>query len=276
MKALLILLFTTLTTIAVANEIDKLQTPADVNQFIAEKIDKRYVSEPQLFEATSEYNKEIFGKNKFYKLDINTDGFTDLIIDGRNFYVIVDNGNQKYMLNYFPEIELIAIDSISTVKKLIVYPTEKPTKQIDTLIYKFNGFLEENTKPLTTLKFEKIDFGSLSNWVGEESSFNMIISKDRTAVLQPDIFLKKEKRQKCIIPQEEFDEMISILKYLNISQLKSYYRVRGSDYLDIKIKFAYNNKSKFIHDYGMIGTFGLNLLYKKIFNWRDKLDWKEL
>jgi hypothetical protein len=65
--------------------------------------------------------------NRFYKLDLDENGLTDLVVNGNYLIVIMDMGGQYNFFNLRKDkiVEgmlesLIAIDSVSQPKKLVV------------------------------------------------------------------------------------------------------------------------------------------------------------
>lgn len=159
-------------------------------------------------------------------------------------------------------------------RKIIIQQSEKPKQQVDTLIFKFNSFIEYNSYPTTDFNFGKINFKT-SQCFGECPIFEMTINKNRTATYKAIKYNNETGEFIGAIPAKEFDELISILKYLQLDKLNNEYSVNWTDDQTVTTEINYNNKSKRIIDYGKIGTFGLSRLYSKFFSWRKSINWAE-
>src|ERR1035441_3412934 len=92
-----ILLFLSIISASIAsgNKIDSLNTIADVNKFYHEKIDTSS-KEPALLLDKNKDKYSLYGNNTFYKVDIDGNGLTDLIIDGFPRTIILDRGDNKF------------------------------------------------------------------------------------------------------------------------------------------------------------------------------------
>src|ERR1700744_6681538 len=77
-----------------ANDIDKLKTVADVQQFLMTKVNKQWEKESII--ESDKKDTSAFNKASFLKLDLNNDGFTDLLIEGKYLVPIIDSGNGRY------------------------------------------------------------------------------------------------------------------------------------------------------------------------------------
>ncbi|RYU92725.1 DUF6438 domain-containing protein [Emticicia agri] len=275
MKALLILLLTFLTSISFANEIDQLQTAADVNQFLGEKVHKIYQKYP-LIDITDTTQTSF---PRFFKIDFDNNGLTDLFINGNYLLLVLDRSNNKYDIHYFNNgfnrVSLLGVDFMNQSKKIIIHQSRMSVTKPDTLIFRFGGFIED--KPQQLVKDFKLDTLRLRTYdcYGECPVFHMTIHKNRTVRYNAILFNNQEGMLWGEIPEKEFEELIDLLKYLNIPELNDKYAVNWTDDQPIYTDIIYNNTKKYIYDYGGIGTFGLRLLYKKMFNWRDTIDWKE-
>lgn len=65
-----------------------------------------------------------------------------------------------------------------------------------------------------------------------------------------------------------------MINYIQLSSLKGRYRVNWTDDQTAKLEIKFNDgQVKEISDYGMIGTFGLDLLYEKFFTLRKTQEW---
>ncbi|HVW60593.1 MAG TPA: DUF6438 domain-containing protein [Puia sp.] len=103
--------------------------------------------------------------------------------------------------------------------------------------------------------------------------FELTINKDRTATYHAIMYNDKAGEFKGIIPAQEFDELMELLRYLEPDKLNDRYDVSWTDDQTATTEIQYNGLSKTISDYGKIGTFGLAILYNKFFAWRTSVDW---
>ena len=120
--------------------------------------------------------------------------------------------------------------------------------------------------------FEKIKFKS-NYCYGTCPVFEMIITKDRSATYNAISYNDETGQYKAVIPTKEFDQLISLLKYLQLDKLRNKYEVNWTDDQIITTEITYNGKTKVISDYGAIGTFGLSNLYLMFFNFRKLIEW---
>jgi len=269
-------------TTCFANDIDKLQTNEDVYNFLVKKVSRKFKDNPPLDDSAKTIDTAKYGRNKFFKVDLDNNGLTDLIIYGlRNFLVVFDNGKKDYVIRYLDRgtflsntATLISIDTLSFPKQIIIQQSEKSKQQIDTLIFKFNSFIEYNPKPTTDFAFNKIKFKT-DQCFGECPIFELTINSDRTATYKAIRFNEETGNFKGTIPTKEFDELISLLKYLQLEKLNNEYAVNWTDDQTVTTEIEFNGKTKVISDYGKIGTFGLSRLYSKLFYWCKLIEWTE-
>lgn len=245
----------------------------------------------------------------FYKGDFNHDGRTDLIFIGddkscRNLCeistkVIFDLGNDYTSRNLQPNHSYSVIPKIERLngKDFITVVFEqyslisKPIIISKTLDYKFDDFVEYNLSP-SVYSIQKIEyytgtcFGTCPVFTlkinrNENSkfiakSFNFI---DKNNAKSADYFYenKDEGSFETKISFEKFSEIEEHLNYINFSNLKDHYSVNWTDDQTSTLFITYNNgEIKTIKDYGLVGTYGLKLLYKKLFDLRFNQDWKKV
>lgn len=282
MKSLNFILLLLFSTTCFANEIDRLQTNQDVSNFLIKKVDKNFKKYLPLDNSPKVVDTAKYGRNKFFKVDIDNNGLTDLIIYGyRDLLVVLDNGKGNYIFRYIDNgtfslntATLLSIDTTSTPRKIIIQQRENSEKKVDTLIFKFNNFIEYNVNPTNNLIFDKVTIKT-NQCFGTCPIFEMTINKDRTATYKAIKYNDETGEFKATIPIKEFTELIELLNYLQLDKLHNDYAVNWTDDQTVTTEIKYNNKSKTITDYGKIGTFGLSMLYSKFFNWRKVIEWTE-
>jgi hypothetical protein len=103
----------------------------------------------------------------------------------------------------------------------------------------------------------------------------MYIFGDRSVYYEAIKFNKQQGNFNTTLDQEAFNTLIRTINYVGLSGLASRYEVNWTDDAAIDLEITYNNgKVKKVHDYGMIGTFGLANLYSQLFNLRDSQRWR--
>ena len=103
----------------------------------------------------------------------------------------------------------------------------------------------------------------------------MTIYKDKTANYKAIKYNEVTGEFKATIPTKEFNDLITLLKYLPLDKLQNEYTVNWTDDQTATTEIKFNIKSKIITDYGEIGTFGLSILYSTFFSWRKAIEWTE-
>lgn len=282
-----------------ANKVDDLKSDKDVLNFI-KTVDTVMINPKYSDNIVLPSTKDIL-KNKncdpdawswsvknWVKADFNDDGHTDLLVtvlwDNYTSYVAIDKGDNTFKLiniNYSPftNCELINTVNINN-KQLILFHytkpadhiTQKTTPETDTLVFKFNSFIELSND-ITAYKINSILF-STGPCEGSCPIFSMKIDKRGNATYNAISLNKKDGNFKATIKKEDLDTILSLLNYINIKQLKNKYSVNWFDApgCSIKIKFV-DGSVKTISDYGEQGTFGLKRLYALLFDLRDSQNW---
>jgi hypothetical protein len=280
MKAILCLTFILFCTVCFANEIDKLKTNDDVSNFLVKRISKKFKEFPLLKNDPAQTDTAAFGRNKFFKVDIDDNKLTDLVVYGyQQLVVILDAGSNNYEVRYLDggafqrnNARLISIDTIGSQKKIIIQQFERTADAYDTLVYLFNNFIEYNPNPGAAFNFETITFKT-NPCFGECPVFKITINKDRSATYTAIRYNEQSGSYSGTVPKKDFDDLLLLMQYLQFDKLKNNYAVPWSDSQTATTEISYSGKLKTITDYGEIGTFGLNLLYLRFFRFRTAVDW---
>ncbi|MGZ4055466.1 MAG: DUF6438 domain-containing protein [Bacteroidia bacterium] len=286
MKTHITMLFFLLTVkLSVANDIDKLKTNEDVQNFLRQKVDtawKKY----DFFEVAGQKDTSAYGKGKFFKLDLDNNGLTDLIVNGKYFFAVTDNGNGHYD-SHFIDRGTFMLDK-HTLKN-IVYKDKTPLLLIcsfseyslgkfdnsitDTLALKFGEFYEYNPTP-DNFKIEDIIF-STSPCYGTCPIFELTIKADRTAKYDAQEYNDKKGKFKTTLDSTSYDKLVQTINYIKLTSLKNKYSVNWTDDQTATLEVKFNNgQIKKITDYGEIGTFGLEHLYDQLFALRKTQKWQ--
>lgn len=290
------------TALKAANAIDSLKTDEQVQSFMR-KLDKRFTENnfvPLRILPDSELQKRLdcnsiarqWNLKSWEKADFNQDGRTDMLVTTYwyNFdvWAVMDQGQNRFKLipvsgNAFENCELAKPVIINRQAMLLFYAIKvKPGKtprentrygQTDTLIYKYGGFVEYTARP-ANYKVKSVTLQT-SPCFGSCPVFSMSIDAGGEASYHnegpgPDKGLFKGK-----IAPERLDEILALVDYIHLRQLKDNYRVPWTDDQTVKLTVQFKDGStKEITDYGLQGTFGLAQLYALITALRDSQAWQ--
>jgi Domain of unknown function (DUF6438) len=270
---------------AQANEIDNLKTFDDVNQFLKAKVLPKDF-ETVILDPSKANTSNLYGKQKFYKLDLDRDGLTDLVVDGAYLLAVMDRGNARYKLSVIDQGSLFMfkytlknIETSDQTPVLVIEGQEdeinpRPPAKEKKIVYKFDGFVEFNPKP-DKLDVREIDF-STSGCFGSCPIFDLKISANRRAVFNAKAHNKITGRFNGTLDAAAFNRLVDTINYIEIFKLKDAYSVPWTDDQgsSLSITFADGRRVK-ISDYGMIGTFGLENLYEQLLELRNTVKWNK-
>ncbi len=264
-------------TSLLSNEIDSLFTNISVNNFLYNKVDKKWKG-INFFDTTT-YDKKI---NRYFKVDLDKNGLTDILIDGKYTLAILDKGKNKYLTSYIDKtFSKYKVDTIIIKNKIPLIIIEcnsaycrSTSNKKDTIIYKFKSFIEYNSKP-KKLSFESIKFSN-SQALGMNAIFELSIYNSKNADYNA-INNNKSRFGKYngIVSDSSFNELVEILNYIDIDALKNEYSISVYDCSKWKLEINYNGKKKVISDYCQNSTFGLLRIYDQIYKIRQELEWNK-
>lgn len=258
--------------------------------------------------------QQISSIKKWDKIDFNRDNKTDLFAiiyvsnDGNNEIgvytpiTIIAKGNGNFDLIEIPGYFTLFCHTAKPIyiekQPLILYhyietkyyydsiyfsnPQEKFKDSIiqiehtDTLIYKFDAFVELNTKNGYSENVKSVIVERSPSFIGE-GAYKLIIFKDRTANYISDGGLNDNLvgNFRTKIKEKQFFEIFSLMNYLNITNLEDAYNVPATDFPTITLKVYFDDGSmKEIRDYGEQGTMGLRKLYNLFSDLRINQNWK--
>jgi hypothetical protein len=261
-----------------ANKIDQLHTKQQVERFLIKNVSKRF-KDFTLFESPSGSGSNALS-NSFFKLDMNADGRTDLVVYCGSLWVIIDKGKERYVSytliqdRELIDQSLIAIDSGSKIKKLVINRHDSRETILDTLAWQAGAFMEYNATPFEPFEFQGIKV-STTLCFGTCPVFEMTIDPDGKALYNAIQFNEEKGRFKGRIPREWLATLVEVLRYLPLDRMRDKYAVDWTDDQTITIEIRYNGKVKTIEDYGELGTFGLKRLYSFFFSWKKGVEWEE-
>lgn len=296
MRVLLLTAMLLAGTLTRANEIDRLRTPDEVNRFIAARVGNRYEGEMLLSNDSEPGDAGRIARNQFFKVDVDGDRLTDLVIYGRQGLVVVrDLGNGAYARQYIDEgdkVDLLSIDMGSTPARLIIdtkenvrYDTvingrkrtfqraDRFVHRVDTLVLAAGEFVEGRGKPSQRFTFGQLVYKT-GPCFGKCPMFELTIRKNGTAIYRAQQFNERTGVFTAKIPQPELNRLMELLRTIGWDRLKDEYAVGWTDDQTVYTVINYNGKTKSIKDYGKKGSIGLQSLYRLLTGWRASLDWK--
>lgn len=280
-----------------ANAIDSLKTDNDVLLFL-NRIEKRFTSNNyQLIQIlpTNTFRQKLncdsiaikWDINNWEKADFNGDHKTDLIVNvfwsDFEVFVAIDMGNNTYQLlqlsnDHFGNCELGKPIKFNSEQLLLFYRKRqeydspsalikdiKLKSRIDTLIYKFGGFVEKNNST-ASYEIATIEYYRSSGWTGITPVYEVIIPEEGTPTFEANTNNPKMKIAKENADTKIVKSILDLIQYINIKKLEQKYRVTWFDDTTLYLKITFRDGTiKQIEDYGMIGTYGLSHLYQLLF-----------
>lgn len=271
-----------------ANTVDSLKTDNDVVEFLKsvnenfssgkyDKIELRS-TEKLRQDLNCDGIAEQWQVKNWEKADFNGDGLSDLLVTlfwyDYGVYVWIDKGNNKFKMetlsfNIYEKCEM-AKPLVINNQQLLLF-TEK--KRIDTLTYKYRGFVEFNRQP-PVYGIDSIEFrtGSCYN---NCPVFSIKIGKDRKAIYEAGVYNPKQGKFSTTLEYDKSEAIFDLINYLSVKNLNDTYSVSWKDDQTcwLKVKFS-DGTVKEIRDYGFKGTFGLRLIYSIFSDLRINQDWK--
>lgn len=141
---------------------------------------------------------------------------------------------------------------------------------VDTLVYKYGGFIEFRGNNENSMEFDSIIYRESSNWMGVGID-KLSISRNGDVKLYPDFFQRVADTahiNKGVyysrVDTEIIGNLRSVLGYIDYRSMREKYTIDQVFDLTTAITTVYyKGKMKEISDYGMEGTYGLGLLYRK-------------
>jgi hypothetical protein len=265
-----------------ANEIDNLQTIEDVQRFLIKKVSKKWKDYTVLSNIPTD--SSVYGKGKFFKVDLDQNGLTDLVINGNHFLAITDRGNGRYSTHYIDrgvfilsKYTLTNIIYSNNTPLLVIQDNSredprKDTTKRDTLILKFSYFVEYNSAP-DNLQVEEINIETTGCY-GTCPIFKVSIKPDKSATYHAIKYNNKKGHFKTTLDNESYNRIIETINYIKLPLLEELYAVNWTDDQTVNLEVKFNNgQVKKITDYGRIGTFGLSCLYSQLAALRYTQQW---
>lgn len=245
-------------------------------------------------------------KKYFEKADFDNNGYTDLMAIGDDHTCSADGKSCSFspilLMNFGKnntKIFQLNLEWGQTLVPMVEYEGEKPllaiyrqkltdwenkiyTQTKTRLTFKFGDLIEYNANPKEN-KITKIEFET-SGCFGTCPVYKLTLDRDNISVFHAKYYnFSNDERAEYgkeegvfygKISNSKFDELQEILNYCDFENLRESYSVMHTDDQTALLTVTYNNGSvKKVSDYGMIGTFGLNFLYRKLAEVRFSQKW---
>lgn len=258
-----------------SNKIDSLLTNEDVSKFLTDNFSKNRLSYTPDTDVTL-----------FYKSDIDSNGLTDLLVKTDICFAVLDNGTGQYDLHHIfargrESFDLIEVFNVNGSPVLVVRGwyydniiTGSKSWLDDTLIFKFGDFIEYNVYP-STEDVEEINFKIGNGWPGR--IWDLRIDAGGWVTFEMDhgarIFTGA-------IDSITLNTLVQTINYINLPELleresrkmpASSNMATDLETFSLEVKFK-NGQIARTDDYGGEGTYGLQNLYRQLFNIAENLN----
>ncbi|SFB24255.1 hypothetical protein SAMN05660845_2243 [Flavobacterium swingsii] len=247
----------------------------------------------------------------YVKADFDNNGYTDLLAIGDNNTNDGESPNVNIEIPFTKDFNTIVLMNFSTKKtklydldKDLFFPIVPKVEYVNSqpfiivykqktkpfcglkgkeeskskLTFKYDGFVEYHPEE-KSYDIEKIEF-FMSPCMGQCPLYNFEINSDRTAKFTDELLYRTKKWKsikhlKATISEKEYNELISLLNYIDFEKLNDNYNVNWTDDRSSILKITYNNgEVKTIEDYGLLGTYGLQRVYEMLVKLRTNQNWK--
>lgn len=293
------------TTIVIKNRIDDLKTTQEVIEF-AKSIHPKFSRDGYGTLLIKEKNiilKDLNNCSLFKewdvenwkKIDLNNDGRTDLLFTSywytsySQYAIIAKNKNDFDLFLLSSDIS----NNCKCIKPIIIdnknelmvnnfktdgenINNEKATYFLDTLTYKYDSFIERDTRKKVDYDIDSIKFIITNRFELELDNRGTAIYKSLKNIDMNDRFTNMYRgKSSKVIPIEKLNDLKGLLEYIRVKDLSNEYSINGYDFDEIYLKIKFHDGSfKEIKDYGFQGTFGLNSVYSKLIKIATETDWK--
>ena len=228
----------------------------------------------------------------FHKGDFDKNGYTDILAIGEYF------GFSIVSIQSYPN-DSLAVNHLSRRNfQFCVFPKLRKDGNIDlffdpffmnepiskvTLTHKFGDFIEYNPNPINK-KIERIEYKT-SSCYGRCPIFELSLNKNGESKFIAEAYnfdknriwdFSNEGEFKSQLNEKNWNELTEILNYIDFENLSEGYGVSWNHQQSCDLKVYYENgRTKEISDYGLLGTYGLTMLYDRLFEIRINQNWIE-
>lgn len=274
-------------------KIDDLNTNKKVAKFLKKEINKKYTF-TEVFDKEIEADEEDF-ENYVKKIDLDNNGFTDLVVNAYvPLIIILNNGDKDYKELNFRNTKFFSdnepkLDSIAEIgkEKVLIFQTEiheyddaeypniviKKSEwenrnivyKVDSLYVKFGELVEYKSNNTKLEKIKEVHFSS-TGCFGTCPIFEIKLDSKRNLDYNGIRFTNHPGLKKIKLNQTDYDNLFGLIEYSELKKLKDSYSVNWTDDQTGILKVIYENGDvKEIQDYGLQGTINLKAIYKKLF-----------
>ncbi len=292
----------------IGQAIDSLKTDRQVETFIQSNDNfKQFyvVTLSDLYrDSLNKHIADSLNVKPWAKADFNNDKKTDLMVygvwNGSNILMVYITGLNNGTFHFITQVcfDHICFPTVATFDNQIVlinnvakeyYINETPQIKTDTLIYKFNTFIELNSSP-SHYQFDKIELTSFES-KNDSMVYSVTIYADKTAKYHTTKYTEhlgnyriKEVRGSFDFIStvdttfNEFNELIALINYLDLPKAKDTYSSSKEVEITYQIVYSYNHQqSKKIKFQIDDATYGLAELFRRIDKMREQFwIWKKI
>lgn len=278
------------------NYIDSIQNAKQITELIS-SIDSPYRSlaikdELKVYDTYCMYLFDSLKAKLWSKADFDNNGKTDLLVVGSSlrpmaFCILAMNDRYEIKLITRALFEACTIPIIED-NKIACFKVaennhennyEQPKLKKTTLTYKYGGFIEENQKPAKH-KIKRVEY-STTRCYGSCPMFSMKISSNRKAVWNAMVFNEVNDQEVegefyTTITEDKYNDPVNLLNYIDFARLQKNYTVGWMHNQSSTLVITYDNaRVKIIHDYGLMGSYGLARLNELLFELRENQEWSQ-
>lgn len=247
------------------NAIDGLQTKEQMVQFVKTEKTLHNISGMEIYRARPGQDDRSL-PDWFYKVDIDGDGRTDLIMNGQWPILILDRGPKGYWVTALGSpghdinsTRLVGIDTLHHPTRLLVQ--HFTLEQVDTLVFVKGGLFEYNPHPLKHFDFQGLVYTTGGCERCPVYSF-AVGKKGHLEYQASDLNERQGTFEDSLLPAQ-LDTLVTWLRYLPLETLDTSYHLRAENGLVVYLDISYNGKIRHITDHGGMGLWGLGRIYNK-------------
>lgn len=277
-----------------ANTIDAIKTKKDLIEFIGSNHVRKYPDRINLlFDSDTLHSAFIDTNKSFYKMDIDGNGKTDIIISGGSVIIMhLDSGYIAYIIDVMGFLwgipysfeKAIYLDDHTTVllyihpqhMELGIYYRDSSIVH-DTLIFKFNNFINYHQQQMRP-KIKRIIFWDHSACYGDCSETYVEINKNGAAIYnhRPDGVKDSISVLVNVFDYKQVRELWNLLVCIDMMSLSDNYSINSHHENTAMLNIYFDDGTvKKIHDYGFSGTLGLRAVYNKLYDLKQSTGWQE-
>jgi len=290
----LLILFLTIPTIGLSQLLTEIKTVEQAERFITTNLkfyDYRYQSFKILTGDTLNFDT-------FKAGDFNHDGQSDLLIFGnatvirdkdkepfKRDEIIIILGDKKrpkkanfpfdYFRNWFTHIRpypsVVSKDGKDFIEiKYDVYDRRGESKETfyETVFVKNEKLIPYTDQP-STKTATRVEFKT-NYCYGSCPVFELIINSNGDVEYNGLDHVDRKGLVRLKMNDKDWDYLQTLLKYLKVEDLKDNYSVNWTDDQTVFLKIYFKDgDKKEIEDYGMVGTFGLSILFDFLYKLRE-------